>query len=229
MGRWIMAKYDDMSFGKAFASARKEKGAGKTFTWKGNSYTTDRADDNKSSGGSSRDSVVERASRAIDRAEAERAPTMRPRSRPAGLGGEAPKVRPKARPEGLATRNAPTATRVETPSVTTSELAPSSQRASARTTPTSLKDVTIEDWARMSPAQRREMGLPNSRGAARAMLAGETSTTSTGSRNRRRPGGSTARGMAKGGMVKKSGYAKGGVVKANCGASMKPTQKGTKK
>jgi len=30
-------------------------------------------------------------------------------------------------------------------------------------------------------------------------------------------------GMAKGGMVKK-GYAKGGVVKANCGASMKPTQ-----
>lgn len=30
-------------------------------------------------------------------------------------------------------------------------------------------------------------------------------------------------GMAKGGMVKK-GYAKGGMVKANCGASMKPTQ-----
>jgi hypothetical protein len=35
--------------------------------------------------------------------------------------------------------------------------------------------------------------------------------------------------MAKGGMVKKSGYAKGGMVKANCGASMKPAQKGTKK
>jgi hypothetical protein len=34
--------------------------------------------------------------------------------------------------------------------------------------------------------------------------------------------------MAKGGMVKK-GYAKGGMIKANCGASMKPTQKGTKK
>ena len=31
-------------------------------------------------------------------------------------------------------------------------------------------------------------------------------------------------GMAKGGMAK-SGYAKGGMVKANCGASMKPTQK----
>jgi hypothetical protein len=41
--------------------------------------------------------------------------------------------------------------------------------------------------------------------------------------------GRRATRMAKGGMVKKSGYAKGGMVKANCGASMKPTQKGTKK
>lgn len=36
-----MAKYDEMSFGKAFAAARKEMGAGKTFTWKGKKYTTD--------------------------------------------------------------------------------------------------------------------------------------------------------------------------------------------
>jgi len=35
-----MAKYDDMSFKKAFAAARKEKGSGKTFTWKGKRYTT---------------------------------------------------------------------------------------------------------------------------------------------------------------------------------------------
>ena len=34
--------------------------------------------------------------------------------------------------------------------------------------------------------------------------------------------------MAMGGMSKKMGYAKGGMVKANCGASMKPTQKGKK-
>ena len=33
-------------------------------------------------------------------------------------------------------------------------------------------------------------------------------------------------GYMKGGMTKKTGYAHGGVVKANCGASMKPTQKG---
>ena len=35
--------------------------------------------------------------------------------------------------------------------------------------------------------------------------------------------------MYKGGMTKKMGYVKGGMVKANCGASMKPTQKSTKK
>ena len=35
-------------------------------------------------------------------------------------------------------------------------------------------------------------------------------------------------GYSKGGMTKKMGYAKGGMVKANCGASMKPTQKRSK-
>lgn len=33
------------TFGAAFAAARKAKGPGKTFTWKGKLYTTDRADD----------------------------------------------------------------------------------------------------------------------------------------------------------------------------------------
>jgi len=77
-----------------------------------------------------------------------------------------------------------------------------------------LSDITLADWAKMSPAERKEFGLPTSRGAARAMLEGTTTTATP----RSRPGGSTARG-----------YAKGGMVKANCGASMKPTQKGTKK
>jgi len=40
-----MANYDEMSFGKAFAAARKQMGAGKTFTYKGKSYSTNRADD----------------------------------------------------------------------------------------------------------------------------------------------------------------------------------------
>ena len=216
-----MAKYDDMSFGRAFAAARREKGKGKTFTWKGKSYSTNRADDAPSSGsrgssGSSEDSFVARNRRAIERAEAERAPAVRPRARPT----EEPKVRPRARP----TDKAPTSTNASSPRVTTTALEPAAQgRAS---TPRNLANVTIEDWVKMSPAERRQLGLPNNRAAARRMLEGQSNSTS----NRgRRPGGAAARGMAKGGMVKKSGYAKGGVVKANCGASMKPTQKGTKK
>lgn len=42
-----MANYDNMSFGKAFAAARSQLGAGKTFTYKGKSYSTNRADDKK--------------------------------------------------------------------------------------------------------------------------------------------------------------------------------------
>ena len=41
------AKQKDESFDNAFARARKEQGPGGTFTWKGNKYTTDRADDPK--------------------------------------------------------------------------------------------------------------------------------------------------------------------------------------
>lgn len=213
-----MAKYDDMSFGKAFAAARKDKGAGKTFTWKGNSYTTDRADDKKkkSSSSSSTDSVVDRARKAIDRAEGEKPYAMRP----------------VARPKRDMSKE-PTAKKVETPKVTTTELPPArtaaemrgpagSPRGPAKAMRT-LSDITLADWAKMSPAERKEFGLPNNRADARAMLEGASASSGT-------TGSAVRRGtrMAKGGMVK-SGYAKGGMIKANCGASMKPTQKGTKK
>jgi hypothetical protein len=46
-----MANRDEMSFSRAFADARREMGAGKTFTWRGDSYTTDRADDTPARGG----------------------------------------------------------------------------------------------------------------------------------------------------------------------------------
>ena len=162
------------------------------------------------------DSVVDRARAAIDRAE-----------------GEKPyKMRPVARPKRDMSQE-PTAERVETPKVTTTELPPArtaaemrgpagSPRGTARAMRT-LKDITIEDWAKMSNAERNKFGLPNNRADARAMLEGTSAsggtTGSSGRRNTR---------MAMGGMVK-SGYAKGGMIKANCGASMKPTQKGTKK
>ena len=154
------------------------------------------------------DPVVDRARAAIDRAE-----------------GEKPyKMRPVARPKQDMSQE-PTAKKVETPKVTTTELPPArtaaemrgpagSPRGTAKAMRT-LSDITLADWAKMSPAERKEFGLPNTRGAARAMLEG---TTTTATPRRSRPGGSAARG-----------YAKGGMVKANCGASMKPTQKGTKK
>lgn len=52
------------SFKEAFAAARKEKGAGKAFTWNGKSYSTNRADDAKKSA----------------------SPSTRPKSRPEGSG-----------------------------------------------------------------------------------------------------------------------------------------------
>lgn len=41
----MAGKYDDMSFKKAFAAARKALGAGKVFTWKGKRYTTNTKED----------------------------------------------------------------------------------------------------------------------------------------------------------------------------------------
>ena len=162
------------------------------------------------------DPVVDRARAAIDRAEGEKPYAMRP----------------VARPKQDMSKE-PTATKVETPKVTTAELPPArtaaemrgpagSPRGTARAMRT-LSDITLADWAKMSPAERNKFGLPNNRADARAMLEGTSASNgTTGSAGRR----DTC--MAKGGMVK-SGYAKGGMIKANCGASMKPTQKGTKK
>ena len=44
-----MANRDEMSFGRAFADARKEMGSGKTFTWRGNKYTTNLAEEESGS------------------------------------------------------------------------------------------------------------------------------------------------------------------------------------
>ena len=43
----MAGKYDDMTFKKAFNAARKAKGAGKVFTWKGKRYTTNTKEDEK--------------------------------------------------------------------------------------------------------------------------------------------------------------------------------------
>jgi hypothetical protein len=67
-------------FNKAFAAARKELGAGKTFTWQGKSYSTNVAGEGKAKGFS-----VDRASKAIDKAVGVKKPTKdtpRPMARP---------------------------------------------------------------------------------------------------------------------------------------------------
>ena len=156
------------------------------------------------------DPVIDRARAAIDRAEGER-----PRS-----------LRPVARPKRDMSQE-PTATKVETPKVTTTELPPArtaaemrgpagSPRGPAKGTPENVSGrsrggFTFDQWREMTRKERKDAGLPTSITGAQFYFRA-----------------SKASGMAKGGMVK-SGYAKGGMVKANCGASMKPTQKGTKK
>ena len=43
----MAGKYDSMTFKKAFNAARKEKGAGKVFTYKGKRYTTNLKEEEK--------------------------------------------------------------------------------------------------------------------------------------------------------------------------------------
>lgn len=220
-----MAKYDEMSFGKAFAAARKEKGAGSTFTYKGKSYTTNYKEEQGSAKPKGKTDIAKMAGDAIDRS----GPT-RPRSRPTGETG----TRPRSRP----TDKAPTATSITTPEVTTeklparsantatrpsgpkgsSPLAPSETAGPRGTKPFAGTKPTREEWDNMSVPQRIRWGViapPKAEGEK-----GSNSGTTAARRDRRN--------MAMGGMVNKPNYAKGGMVKANCGASMKPSQKGTR-
>lgn len=201
-----MAKYDDMSFGKAFAAARKEKGAGSTFMWKGKSYSTNQKGESGTSSSSSapKTDIAKMASDAIDRS----GPT-RPRSRPSGDTG----TRPRSRPAG----KAPTATSASAPEVATEKL-PAAPRGNSQATRTSPNNppsgVPAKTWRQMTPGERMRY-FADKLGIGKGGLS-------------ERPRGGNTTGMAKGGMVGKSGYAKGGMVKSNCGASMKPTQKSSK-
>ena len=221
-----MAGRDEMSFKRAFADARRELGAGGTFTWRGNRYTTDYAEEASSSRSPSPRPVEEvrrSASAAIDRAEG------RPRT--------TPQPNPRRRPGP----NEGTATRVDTANIQVSRLPQIVQREIAAA-PTAAEtrratNIAVEGTQRRIPGRAIAIAIRNFlRGsgptdpaqvlrAARdgenmEAPAGDTPTRNTGSRGRR--------GMAKGGMAKKRGYAKGGMVKANCGASMKPNGRSRK-
>ena len=78
-----------MTFKEAFAKARKEKGAGKTFTWQGKSYSTNYAEETKDSG--------PKRPKAKPETEGD-TKASRPRPKPRASAASTPKVETKALP-----------------------------------------------------------------------------------------------------------------------------------
>lgn len=84
------------SFSKAFAAARKEKGAGKTFQWNGKTYTTDLASEKSTSSSSSRPKARPTASAPTKSASTAPAKSARPKTRVDAVAGA------KAAPDKMA-------------------------------------------------------------------------------------------------------------------------------
>jgi len=72
-----MANRDEMSFGRAFADARREMGGGKTFTWRGNRYTTDLAEETSRAPARSERPQARPAPRSVQRDPQDASPTTR--------------------------------------------------------------------------------------------------------------------------------------------------------
>lgn len=208
-----MAGRDDMTFRQAFADARRSLGAGKTFTWRGNRYTTDYAEE--SSRGSSPRSVDEvrrSASAAIDRAEG------RPRT--------TPQPNPRRRPGP----NEGTATRVDTANIQVSRLPQIVQReiSNAETPAQRNRAEKIAEQGSRERIPGRAIAL-----AIRNFFRGEGPTDPARVLQQDRAGDDvvgprTERPARNTGSRSRRGMAKGGMVKANCGASMKPNRKSRK-
>lgn len=87
-------------FDKAFASARKEKGAGSTFTYKGKSYSTNRADDTKTGRSSASDTKWTPPAEIRDKVSSSDSDTPTPPRRPVDAGWTPPEeIRPKKSPD----------------------------------------------------------------------------------------------------------------------------------
>jgi len=176
-----MAKYDDMSFSKAFAAARKEMGKGKTFTWKGKSYTTDLKEEAAAKKSKKKDSVPV------------------PPPRPSNIGGA-----PIKEMEPSSTKSQRTMS-MRGGKITETKLGEkkSSGRGDGRMETFTRrmqaaidrpKEITYDEWKSMTRAERKKAGLPVSTwgGAIHAFKkAGGLARMS----------GDTK--MAKGGMAKK--------------------------
>lgn len=144
--------------------------------------------------------------------------SKRPQARPATLGvkeaidrsAQGPRTRsgPRRKKE-----EAPTATSVTTPEVTTTKLPPREA---------TLMGYTWEEYKKGNNLGRLRAGLPM--GLSRSEFM-ERASASTETRTSPRTGNTAARRDRR----QSRGFAKGGMVKSNCGASMKPAQKGTPK
>jgi hypothetical protein len=149
-----MAKYDDMSFSKAFAAARKEMGKGKTFTWKGKSYTTD---------------LKEEAAAKKPKSKGVPVPPPRPTTGTL-IGGEPiaemkPSSTKSQRTMSMRSRNKITETNLDKKSsgrgsgegeAFTRRMQAAVDRAKSK----SPKDYTYEQWKGMTRAERKAAGLP---------------------------------------------------------------------
>lgn len=210
--KWVKAENGNYKTKKYFTKAEKE--AMKSSAPKESARPRPRTS-TSGSGGTKKKDIATMASEAIDRS----GPT-RPRARP---GSDEKPTRPRSRPAG----KVPTATSVTTPEVTTTTL----PKAGGAT----YKGYTWEEYRKGNNLGRLRQGLPmglsksefEARAQEEANAPAPTPKPKTGNiRGGGSRGNQAAIRRAKGGLV---GYAKGGMVKANCGASMKPTQKSTRK
>ena len=220
-------------FGKAFAAARKEKGAGKTFTFEGKSYSTDLASDKSSAPTSSsrptarptrkappmkgRPDTAKRVSDAttVDRRWADANATPKAETAKPKVEVKTPTsstTRPQSRPTGTRPQSRPTATTpvaksASVPSVTTTPLAPNT-----------LKGYTWDQYIKGNNLGRLRAGVPMDIRSEEDFL--KKAAEEEAAKNAPKAPSSVAtrrsnRNYNKGGMVNKS----------NCGASVPPSKK----
>lgn len=138
-----MAKYDEMSFKKAFAAARKELGSGKTFTWKGKSYTTN---------------LKEEVSK---KSSAAPATSKKPRAKPTDpMKGyrEGDVVTTKLGSPGRGDGGKETVVRAAESALRKAAAPKSSTGGPARVP--RVRNVTYAEWKAMSTSERAAKGLP---------------------------------------------------------------------
>ena len=237
-----MANRDEMSFGRAFADARKEMGGGKTFTWRGNKYTTDLAEEAPARGSRastsrapaesarpqarrrSVDEIARTASAAIDRAEGKPAtrPQRNPRRTPSTDTATSVETRTRMTPQPINRRDpqdASPTTRAPARARRGAQDA-SPTRSAVTEAPPSIQNLLakIPGGAARSQADRiadqvRAGRMPLREGLARINEIFSNLSSLMADRNEELRQLRADAGMAKGGMAKKQGYTRGGMVK----------------